>query len=134
MSEHKWIAGAIKRPGRLHRATGTPMGEKIPASEIASLTNSKNKSLAAAARLAQRLRKMNPWEVIKDGEGFWVVKEGTREKVHKSPHKTREEAMAHVKALYAAEGMSENHSKMTKMPMKGDMPMKGKMPMKGGGY
>ena len=124
----KWIAGAIKRPGRLHRATGTPKGEKIPASEIESLTHSKNKSLAAAARLAQRLRKMNPWEVIKDEKGFWVVKEGTREKVHKSPHKSREEAMAHVKALYAAEGMSENHSKMTKMPMKGDMPMKG------GGY
>lgn len=128
--EHRWIAGAIKRPGRLHRATGTPMGQKIPVSEIAALTSSKNKSLASAARLAQRLRKMNPWEVIKDGDGFWVVKEGTREKVHKSPHKTREEAMQHVKALYAAEGMGEESRKM----MKGRM-MEGKdMPMKGGGY
>jgi len=126
----KWISGAIKHPGRLHRATGTPKGEKIPASEIEALTHSKNKSLAAAARLAQRLRKMNPWEVIKDEKGFWVVKEGTREKVHKSPHKTREEAVAHVKALYAAEGMGEESQAM----MKGKMMRSGETPMKGGGY
>ena len=48
-----------------------------------------------------------PWEVIKEGDGFWVVKEGSRTKVHKSAHKSREEAMAHVKALYAAEGIDE---------------------------
>ena len=46
-----------------------------------------------------------PWEVIKEGDGFWVVKEGSRTKVHKSAHKSREEAVKHMQALYAAEDM-----------------------------
>ena len=44
-----------------------------------------------------------PWEVVKEGDGFWVVKEGTRTKVHKSPHKSRAEAVQHMQALYSAE-------------------------------
>jgi len=44
-----------------------------------------------------------PWEVIKEGDGFWVVKEGSRTKVHKSPHKSRAEAVQHMQALYSAE-------------------------------
>jgi hypothetical protein len=44
-----------------------------------------------------------PWEVVKEEDGWFVVKEGTRTKVHKSPYKSRAEAMAHVRALYSAE-------------------------------
>lgn len=114
MAGGNWIAGAIKRPGRLHRATGTPKGENIPVSEINRLTHSSDSGLAAAARMAKTLRKMNPWEVIKDDQGWWVVKADTREKVHKQPHRSREDALDHVKALYSAEGIGEADKKVAK--------------------
>ena len=107
MSKHKWIAGAIKHPGALHRQLGVPAGNTIPLGRLKSAANSDNPTLARRARLAMTLRKMNPWEVIKEGDGWWVVREGTREKVHKTAHKSREEAMAHVRALYAAEGIDQ---------------------------
>ena len=31
----KWIAGAIKHPGALHRSLGVPEGEKIPQAKLA---------------------------------------------------------------------------------------------------
>ena len=31
-----WIAGAIKRPGALHRALGIPQGQTIPHAKIAA--------------------------------------------------------------------------------------------------
>lgn len=34
MAGKNWIAGATKNKGGLHRATGTPQGEKIPASKM----------------------------------------------------------------------------------------------------
>ena len=30
-----WIAGAIKKPGALHRELGVPQGQKIPAKKLA---------------------------------------------------------------------------------------------------
>lgn len=48
-----------------------------------------------------------PWDVIKDEKGWWVVKKGTRKKVHEKPHKSKEEARNHQKALYAAEDMGK---------------------------
>ena len=35
----KWIAGAIKHPGALHRALKVPMGKKIPAKKLATLAS-----------------------------------------------------------------------------------------------
>lgn len=54
-----WIQGAIKRPGALHRATNTPMGEKIPMAKIKKAEHSSNKRVAAEARLGERLKSMN---------------------------------------------------------------------------
>ena len=44
-----------------------------------------------------------PWEIRKEGKGWWVVKKGTNSKVHKTAHSNRAEAVAHMKALYASE-------------------------------
>ncbi len=35
MAAKKWIAGATDNKGGLHRATGTPLGQNIPAAKIA---------------------------------------------------------------------------------------------------
>jgi len=53
----KWIQGAIKRPGALHRALGVPEGERIPKSKIAQAAKAGGK-LGKMGRLAQTLGKM----------------------------------------------------------------------------
>lgn len=53
-----WIKGAIKHPGALHRSLGVPMGEKIPEKKIEKAAHSKNRKLAARARLAETLASM----------------------------------------------------------------------------
>lgn len=104
----RWIQGAIKHPGALHRQLGIAAGKKIPLTRLRSAANSDDETLARRARLAMTLRKMNPWEVMHDEKGYWVVKKDTNEKVHNKPHKTRAEAVQHVRALYAAEGIPNN--------------------------
>ena len=53
----RWIQGAIKRPGALHRALGVPQGKRIPKSKIAAAAK-KGGRLGKMARLAQTLGKM----------------------------------------------------------------------------
>lgn len=53
----KWIAGAIKRPGALHKQLGVPLGQKIPSSKIEAATRSSNPTLKKRAILAQTLKK-----------------------------------------------------------------------------
>lgn len=56
MSEpKKWIAGAIKDPGALHRELNVPEGQKIPSKKMAEAKNSNNPRIAAMARLAHTL-------------------------------------------------------------------------------
>jgi hypothetical protein len=52
----KWIAGAIKKPGQLHRDLGVPQGQKIPASKLAAAAKRKGK-VGQRARLAKTLKK-----------------------------------------------------------------------------
>lgn len=53
----KWIQGAIKHKGALHRSLGVPIGQKIPASKLkkaekmAGITGKR-------ARLAETLKKL----------------------------------------------------------------------------
>jgi hypothetical protein len=54
----KWIAGAIKRPGQLHRDLGVPQGEKIPAEQLEAAAKRGGK-VGQRARLAQTLKKMH---------------------------------------------------------------------------
>ena len=54
----KWIAGAIKHPGALHKQLGVPEGKKIPAGKMASARAGKEGPLAQKrANLAKTLKK-----------------------------------------------------------------------------
>lgn len=54
----KWISGAIKRPGQLHRDLGVPQGEKIPESKLRAAAKRGGK-VGQRARLAETLKKMH---------------------------------------------------------------------------
>jgi hypothetical protein len=58
MAAKKWIAGAIKHPGALHKQLGVPAGKKIPAGKLAAAAK-KGGTLGRRARLAQTLKKMH---------------------------------------------------------------------------
>jgi hypothetical protein len=58
MAKDKWISGAIKKPGALHKQMGVPEGKKIPAKKLAAAA-SKGGKLGQRARLAQTLKKMH---------------------------------------------------------------------------
>lgn len=55
----KWIQGAIKHPGALHRDLGVPQGKKIPASKLAKAAHSKNPTIRKRAALAKTLKGMH---------------------------------------------------------------------------
>jgi hypothetical protein len=52
----KWIAGAIKHPGALHKTLGVAPGKKIPEGKIKKAEHSKNPTTAKRARLAETLK------------------------------------------------------------------------------
>lgn len=54
----KWIAGAIKHPGALHRELGVPEGKTIPKSKIRAAA-SKGGKIGKRARLAETLSHMH---------------------------------------------------------------------------
>lgn len=55
----KWIQGAIKHPGALHKALHVPEGEKIPAKKLAKAAHSSNPTMRKRAALAQTLKGMH---------------------------------------------------------------------------
>jgi hypothetical protein len=57
MAKH-WIAGAISRPGALHKQLGVPQGKKIPEERLEKAAD--NEGLEGRrARLAMTLKKMH---------------------------------------------------------------------------
>ena len=50
-----WIAGAIKKPGALHKELGVPMGKKIPEKKLAAAAKKPGKE-GKRARLAETLK------------------------------------------------------------------------------
>jgi hypothetical protein len=58
MAKGKWIQGAIKKPGQLHKDLGVPQGEKIPSSKLEAAAKSKGK-IGQRARLAKTLKGMS---------------------------------------------------------------------------
>jgi hypothetical protein len=52
-----WIAGAIKKPGALHKELGVPQGKKIPSKKLDAAAD-KGGKLGQRARLAKTLKKM----------------------------------------------------------------------------
>jgi len=59
MAEKKWIQGAIKKKGALHKALHVKEGEKIPASKLTKAEHSKNPLTKKRAVLAETLKKMH---------------------------------------------------------------------------
>lgn len=59
MAAKKWIAGAIKHPGALHRELGVPEGEKIPAKKMAKAAKSGSPLVKKRVALARTLGKMH---------------------------------------------------------------------------
>lgn len=55
----KWIQGAIKHPGALHKTLGVPKGEKIPEKKMEKAEHSSNPKTAKRARLAETLKGMH---------------------------------------------------------------------------
>jgi len=55
----KWIQGAIKHPGALHKSLHLPKGKKIPESKLEKAIHSKNPLLRKRANLAKTLKKMH---------------------------------------------------------------------------
>ena len=56
MSNEKWIQGAIKHKGSLHKILHVPQGQKIPAKKLAKAEHSKNPSVRKKASLAKTLK------------------------------------------------------------------------------
>lgn len=54
----KWIQGAIKHPGALHKQLGVPAGEKIPAKKLKAAAG-KGGKLGKRASLAETLKKLH---------------------------------------------------------------------------
>jgi len=52
----KWIAGAVKHPGALHKALGVPEGKKIPEKKLEKAEHSKNPLTRKRAILAETLK------------------------------------------------------------------------------
>lgn len=57
-SKKKWIQGAIKHKGALHKDLGVPAGKKIGMTKIKKAEHSKNPTVAKRARLAETLSHM----------------------------------------------------------------------------
>lgn len=55
MAKKKWIKGALKHPGKLHRDLGVPEGEKIPAKKMEQAKHSRNPEIRKEAALAHTL-------------------------------------------------------------------------------
>ena len=55
MAKDKWIQGAIKKPGALHKELGVKKGEKIPAKKLAEAAKKPGKE-GKRARLAETLK------------------------------------------------------------------------------
>jgi hypothetical protein len=54
----KWIQGAIKHPGALHKEMHVPEGKKIPAAKLDKAAKAPGK-MGQRARLAKTLKKMH---------------------------------------------------------------------------
>jgi len=57
-SPKKWIAGAVKHPGALHRELHVPEGKTIPEKKLAKAEDSSNPTLRKRAQLAETLKKL----------------------------------------------------------------------------
>jgi hypothetical protein len=57
VAKKKWIQGAIKQPGALHKQLHIPEGKKIPSAKLKHAAHAKG-TLGKRARLAETLKKI----------------------------------------------------------------------------
>ena len=57
--DNKWIQGAIKNKGALHRTLGVPEGRKIPEKKLEKAEHSRNPLTRKRAALAETLKKFH---------------------------------------------------------------------------
>ncbi len=69
----KWIKGAIKHPGSLHKALDVPQDKNIPAKKLEKATHSDNPKIAKKANLAKTLKSFHA-----DGGAVGTYFGGTR--------------------------------------------------------
>ncbi len=53
----RWMEGAVKHPGALHRELGVPQGQKIPAKKLAAAASSSNPLERKRAALAKTFKR-----------------------------------------------------------------------------
>lgn len=54
----KWIQGAVKRPGELHRDLGIPQGQPIPEARLQEALHSSNPKVRQRANFARNVRRL----------------------------------------------------------------------------
>ena len=70
-SKAKWIQGAVKTPGQLHRDLGVPQGEPIPAGKLAEAAKEGGK-LGQRARFAEAAKGFKHPKAKKESRGDTV--------------------------------------------------------------
>lgn len=60
MEPKKWIQGAIKNPGGLHKALNISADKKIPAQKLGQAEHSENPKIRKMATLAKTLKSFHP--------------------------------------------------------------------------
>ena len=88
IDEKNWIAGAVKKPGALHKQLKVPAGEKIPASKLAAAAKEGGK-LGKRARLAMTLKNL-PRHHGPRNEEFEQIEESKRPESDTVPFVTDE--------------------------------------------
>lgn len=97
----KWIAGAIKNPGALHKKLGVPQGEKIPSKKLAA-AEKKGGVIGKEARLAETLK------------GFHHGGETMKHDKKEVNHDKRKEEMEKMKARHEKEKRKETKPEKVK--------------------
>ena len=103
MEEKKWIAGAIKKSGALHKQLGVPKDEKIPAGKLEKAAEAPGK-LGKRARLAQTLSKLRKEHAEQIEEAELTPKQQKIAKIAGDPHKIDQHDL---KALRGGHKMKE---------------------------
>lgn len=114
----KWIQGAVKHPGALHKALHVPQGQKIPAKKLAQAAHSQNPTMRKRANLAKTLGK-----VRKNAGGALYATGGTINKL----------AMGGIpmSGTPAAGVMGRLALRPQGLPMRSGAPLRRAMPMPG---
>lgn len=107
----KWIAGAIKKPGALHKALHVPAEKKIPAGKLEKAAEAPGK-MGKRARLAMTLKKLRKEQVERIEEAKLTAKQKKIAAIAGDPEKIDREDFA---ALRAGHSMKKEEVELDEM-------------------